>query len=194
MVSDFYGSSIPRLSEPASQRAGANPMTMDPFCATVDAWKFNLVIGLYDIHNYTHIYIYLVESIYIYICNMYYLPLISIYRHIPLIGDGMYHPLMLIWRMVYDFVYDIVFTLYHVCMYVCIYTYIPHIYKLLYIYVYIYMEVSWNGSIPKSSILKRVFHYKQSIWGPHIYLIYIPYDIQLYRFITTWPPSLEGSY
>ena len=57
----------------------------------------------------------------------------------------------------------------HYIMYVCIYTYIPHIYKLLYIYVYIYMEVSWNGSIPKSSILKRVFHYKQSIWGPHIY-------------------------
>ena len=59
------------------------------------------------------------------------------------------------------------------CMYV--YVYIPHIYKLLYIYVYIYvyihiyMEVSWNGSIPKSSILKRVFFHKQSIWGPHIY-------------------------
>ena len=130
----------------------------------------------------------IIEQFTLYICNMYYLPLISIYRHVPLIGDGMYHPLMLIWGMVYDFVYDIVFTLYlhwlmilfttlcsHYIMYVCICIYIPHIYKLLYIYVYIYvyihiyMEVSWNGSIPKSSILKRVFFHKQSIWGPHIY-------------------------
>ena len=63
----------------------------------------------------------------------------------------------------------------HYIMYVCMYIYIHHIYTNFYTYVYIYiciyiyMEVSWNGSIPKSSILKRVFHYKQSIWGPHIY-------------------------
>ena len=68
---------------------------------------------------------------------MYYLPLISIYRHIPLIGDGMYHPLMLIWGMVYDFVYDIVFTLYHVCMYVYIHIY--HIYTNFYTYMCIYI-------------------------------------------------------
>ena len=65
------------------------------------------------------------------------------------------------------------------CMYVYVYIYIYHIYTNFYtymciyiyicIYTYIYMEVSWNGSIPKSSILKRVFFHKQSIWGPHIY-------------------------
>ena len=138
MVSDFYGSSIPRLSEPASQRAGANPMTMDPFCATVDAWKFNLVIGLYDIHNYTHIYIF--SRIYLYIYMQHVLSAFDINISTYTANWGWYVPPIDV-----DLEDGLWFCLRHCvhiisCMYVCMYIYIytTYIQTSIHICVYIY--------------------------------------------------------